>query len=196
MLGHYQDVFEPDGALVEIGCGDDSTPVLYDIAHASGQTFYACDPTRPDLARLGEGRDDFVFVDQPGEAFLAKDFARTGRKISAAYLDNFDWMWNPARFRAENKPPFLARMADDYAKAGLELNNVNSAVAHLNQSIWIDHHAADRCAILFDDTWFEYAHEVYLGKGSAAVVYLISRGWRVAKELDMHGLATMVVKGI
>ncbi len=196
VLGRYRRYFKPGNALVEIGCGSDSTPALYEIARETGQTFYACDPKHPEVADLGQGRDDFVYVDRKGEDFLAHDFEATGQRISAAYLDNFDWMWNPARFRNENKPKFLVEMVAEYGQAGEELCNVNSSIAHLEQSILVDRYAADPCAILFDDTWFEYAHEVYLGKGSAAVIYLLSRGWRVADELDMHGLATMVVKGI
>lgn len=196
LLGIYTEIFKPGNAIIEIGCGKHSTPLLYDIARKTQQTFYACDNQHPEIAEIGQDNEDFIYVDLPGEEFLANHFQHNGERISAAYLDNFDWMYQPEIYRTENKPDFLNKLVKEYAENGLDLNNVNSSMAHLTQSILIDRYSAEQCAILFDDTWFDYTHEVYLGKGSAAVIYLLNRGWRVAQEISPQSHAVMVTKNI
>ena len=56
------------------------------------------------------------------------------------------------------------------------MNNINSQLAHLRQSMKLLPKLEDSCAILFDDTW-RYWDGCYDGKGGVAVPFLLAHGF-------------------
>lgn len=111
--------------------------------------------------------------------------------VAFAYLDNFDYI-PPG---CEDADWMLAMIENYRTRWGIELNNTNSAQAHLAQTKKIVEMAADQCVILFDDTWNvaegkTFAgliqpgtdHQDWYGKGATAVPWLLSQGWSVIKD--------------
>jgi hypothetical protein len=113
--------------------------------------------------------------------------------IAFAYLDNFDYI--PPGYEDAD---WMVAMIENYRNQwGVELTNENSAAAHLAQTKKVVDKAADRCVILFDDTWevatgrtFAGAvkpgtdNEGWYGKGASAVPWLIKQGWRVLPKYE------------
>lgn len=105
-----------------------------------------------------------------GEEFL--DSTDLSSPICFAYLDNFDWIWEHRR-DAEG----MLNLIRHYASRNLVLNNLNSQLAHLRQSMKLLPKLDHASAILFDDTWRRW-DGTYDGKGGAAVPYLLSHGFQ------------------
>lgn len=91
---------------------------------------------------------DMVNTGMTGEDWLRQVFPAKRERVSFAYLDNFDWTYESIR-----NEPWLLKQIDDYAKAGVVMNNDNSMAVHLEQTQLLEPFAAEDCAILFDDTW-------------------------------------------
>ena len=186
MVGDYADQFQGD-CIVEIGCGHNSTPILYDIAKNNGQTFIGVDPAVSTFGQV-DGKDlpGFIQVkDKYGQDYMVDDFPKLNMKISAAYLDNFDWIWSPKQYRETGGPIEIHRQVVAYGYAGVVMNNFNSTVVHLKQVIEIEKYAANNCVILFDDTWVDHNQDSYVGKGSAGIFYLLAKGWKIVYQ---HGV--------
>jgi len=167
------EVNDQDGAVVEIGSsrpGDDqSSPYLRDLAKEIGKIFYTCDIDPAQATELlQQGINAHCYK---GEDFL-RSFAG---KISIAYLDNFDWNWHPMNTEAWTKD----QMVQYKEKFGLEMNNVNSQMTHLGQTILIEQLSTEKSIICFDDTWYDRGWDIYNGKGGASVPYLLSKGYKV-----------------
>lgn len=119
---------------------------------------------------------------------------KVDKPIAFAYLDNFDYI-PPG---CENEPWMLG-MIENYRSQGIELNNANSAAAHLAQTQKIVAKAASRCVIMFDDTWNIHTGKTFAGmvepgtdtegwygKGATAVPWLLSQGWSVIQDDTEH----------
>ena len=111
-----------------------------------------------------------------GEKFLQEVFPGLGEKICYAYLDNFDFNYDPA-----NPPWWVNEQIKRYAQYGIEMTNANSELAHLTQAQLIIPYAAPKCIIQFDDTFKNHGNG-YNGKGGSAVPYLQNAGWTVIHE--------------
>ena len=123
-------------------------------------------------------------------------------KFGFVYLDNFDY-----------KPPgcewhdWCVELGNTYLEEyGVEYSNENSAQAHLDQAMFLQDYVADKCVILFDDTFlienceihkggFErgkeygltYPESGWYGKGATAVPWLMKNGWYVAETYTIDG---------
>jgi len=185
MIRNYIPQFKGD-CIIEIGCGESSRE-LFDIAKQGNQKFIGVDPSRRHIKTWYDD-PDFIYIDDMyGQDYLKEVFPSTGLKISAAYLDNFDWTWEPKLYREKQEPEWIHQQIMEYKAAGVEMNNVNSSVVHLQQVIEIEKYAADDCVVLFDDTWFDYHHDCFIGKGAGGVYYLLAKGWDIIlknKEYD------------
>lgn len=94
------------------------------------------------------------------------------KKICYAYLDNFDYNYNP-----DDPPWWVQQQIKQYASYGIEMTNENSEQAHLKQTQLIVSHAADRCIIHIDDTFQK--GDQWVGKGATAVPWLIDNNWKI-----------------
>lgn len=185
----YLDSSFAETLFVEIGSDQPprrqgSTEGLYNIAHEFDMNFFTIDNSEENHNKMREilsdlcCKTDFNIVTGKGETELLNIVPSSGL-IGAAYLDNFDWIYNPILLEEKKEPPEQYQQYLDYKKAGLDLNNRNSAIAHLEQTIIVEKYSAPKCVILYDDTWYDRSNDVFLGKGCAAVIYLLARGWKL-----------------
>ena len=113
-----------------------------------------------------------------GEKFLEEEYPKLSGKISFAYLDNFDYIFPEIEGRN-----FIRKQIEQYKEYGVQMNNDNSKLAHLNQAKLIDKYAADACFILFDDTYIDHTGE-YSGKGGTAIMWLLENGWKIMNKKE------------
>jgi len=127
-----------------------------------------------------------------GEEFLQNYNMEEYGPISCAYLDGFDWVYNLNDLDLDQ--------VQSYKDRGEELNNTNSQVSHLKQTMYIEQYSDEKCIILYDDTWLCPQQDIYIGKGAASIYYLLSLGWKII-DFDRSGLevphqAMMIGKNI
>lgn len=181
--------------FVEIGTsrnGDDgSTRTIADWAQYHGQQLYTVD-IDPDNLRfvLGFQIPNLKTWLGSGELFFASWAEHLGR-ISFLYLDNFDWDWHP-----ERTEQFVLEQQVRYRELGLEMTNVNSQRAHLEQMIAALPHMADQSIVVLDDTWYNKYWGHYSGKGGAVVPYLLAHGYRILETEEEPVYGTIMAKGI
>ena len=191
----YLDQIDPAGQFIEIGTsrnGDDgSTPIIASWADRFDQKLYTVDIDYENI--------DFVTKYNipnlktywgSGESFFERFPAHLG-PISFLYLDNFDWDWHP-----ENSEPFVLEQRLRYDELGLEMNNVNSQRAHLEQMIAALPYMAKQSVVVLDDTWYNQWWGHYSGKGGAVVPYLLAHGYRVLETKEQPVYGTIMGRGI
>jgi len=185
-LERVKEQIDPSGIVLEIGSdrGEGSTAWLWEFCFQNKLDFHTVDIHKERCLKIQKEILSLNIHCMKGEDFLAN----TGYKISAVYLDNFDWIWEPLRYKNTKTPNWIHEQVEEYKKLGIEMNNHNSQITHLEQSIMIENLAAERCIIIFDDTWKNDEHGTYLGKGGAAVPYLFTKRFQVLKEGD-HWIA-------
>lgn len=175
----YLDRIDP-GVWVEIGVerGEGSTRWFAEqAAKRNVSHFYAVDAMQDQADRCREllkssgFTDNTTVVHSRGEAF-AEDLQKTigQQKVSLVYLDNFDWDY----WLGQQEEPFVPAQKSKYkTELSIEMNNFNSQLTHLAQAINLHSMLADNCLVICDDTWFEPAHGVFVGKCSAAIPFLM-----------------------
>jgi len=190
----YVDQIDP-GVWVEIGVdrGEGSTQYFSGLAKNRATRFYAVDADIDQINRIqntltatGQLLDHVTIVHSTGEEFL-KEFSENAQdnKISFVYLDNFDWDYQ-LNDNGES-PGVYQDHKDNYQnKFGLEMTNMNSQIAHLQQAVCLVslNLLSDNCVIVCDDTWYMPREGIYSGKCSAVVPYLLANGF---KELNREG---------
>ena len=183
------------GWFVEIGTsrnGDDgSTKTIAAWAEHYGRELYTVDL---DLENL-----DFVSrFNIPnlktwlgaGELFFETFSPHLG-PVSFLYLDNFDWDWHP-----DNPEPFVIEQRSRYRELGLEMTNVNSQRAHLEQMMAALPHMAAQSIVVLDDTWYNQWWGHYSGKGGAVVPLLLANGYTVLDTEEQPVYGTIMGRGI
>ena len=174
------------GMVLEIGSerGEGSTRWLQDLAQARGRRFVTVDidPARQ-LDFLVPGSSQ---VTASGSEFVRDQLPWFGDAVALAYLDNFDWTWDPG-----NIPDWMHRQIDWYRNSlNTVMDNTSSQTEHFLQAVGIERvAAADGCLMVFDDTW-RTREGVYMGKGGMAANWLLHRGFSVVSAqnnaLCMH----------
>ena len=175
----YKDVLTQASLVVEIGTarqGDDnSTAYLDQLAKSHLCKFVTVDVDNDHLENARQLGIDVY--NKTGEAFCKQDLPYFN-KIAMAYLDNFDWDWNPPK-----EEPFIKEQQDLYrTKYGIDMNNVASQSAHVVQTMLMIPHLAEHCVIGFDDTFYMPHLGHYTGKGAAAVPLLLGLGFEIVEE--------------
>jgi hypothetical protein len=127
---------------------------------------------------------------QRGEEYL-KHFPKHIAYISLLYLDNFDWDWHPDRTE-----DFVIEQQKRYRDLGLEMNNVNSQRAHLQQMIYALPAMAETSIVICDDTWYNEYWGHYSGKGGAVVPLLLNNGYSVLYTEENPEYGTILGRGI
>lgn len=190
----------PGGTIVEIGAGryegQSSHWFLNFVKDKPQYTFYCIEKdlgTYQDVVKMKEalGVTNAHIWNDSWEAM-----ADIPTKLNYVYLDNFDYI----PLGCENADWMLAQI-ENYKKWGVDLNNENSAAAHLQQAQLAITMADTNCIILFDDTFkleetTTHTFVPYItpdmtgwyGKGATAVPWLIEQGWRLLpKDLCVRG---------
>lgn len=171
------------GIWIEIGVdrGEGSTQFFSDLAKTHATRFYTVDYDQDQIDGL---RERFVTLPDHVRAVQAKgeEFLEEFRKIepeaqvSLVYLDNFDWdYWVNRKAKS-----FVPAQKERYLqKMGTEMTNLNSQQAHLIQAIRLMPLMSANSIIVCDDTWYDPAEGVYIGKCSAAIPYLLLNGYEI-----------------
>lgn len=195
----YLPQLNPETTFIEVGSTNPPSPFgstcfFRRLCEGHNFKFYSLDYNETNHKELLD-IDPYLeghLVTSFAEDYLENYNTESNGKISFAYLDGFDWVYD------------LNNMEEDqvqsYKDLGLELNNTNSQVSHLQQTMLIEKHSDDKCIILFDDTWLCPQQDIYIGKGGASIYWLLSKGWEII-EFDRSGLevphqAMMIGKNI
>lgn len=188
----YAEVLTPGSLFLEIGTDRGlkrqeyagSTKVLKELADLHHCEFVTIDIDN-DLLQPARDRGVDAYC-MSGEQFCLEVLPEINRPVSMAYLDNFDWDWNPPK-----NDPFIKDQQDLYKrKYGIEMNNVASQAAHVMQTMYLLPYLADECVIGFDDTFYMPHLGHYTGKGASAVPLLLSLGFQIVEEHEepVYGL--------
>ena len=166
------------GDFLEIGteCGENSTFIFASLADKLNKTLYTVDL---DSNKIDNIRSKITtlpfnlpveFCISSGEEFLEKN---PHLKFSIALLDNFDWTWD---FKSTDKRTNEQRFTYSN-KFNLQLTNLNSQIAHLVQAIKLVPMLTEESIVVCDDTFWLEEHQIYSGKCSSAIPFLISQGF-------------------
>lgn len=161
--------------FVEIGSerGEGSTMFLQKLATQTQNDFITVDI---DPIYLGPSINAATMS---GEQWVSRVLPTLKKKVSLAYLDGFDWIYKPEMVRGGTASVDTYNLIGEYSKKGLKLNNVESSLSCLRQVIGMLPHLADRCAIIFDDTWFDAKSDTFMGKGGSSVYFLLANGFEL-----------------
>jgi hypothetical protein len=191
----YLDQLDPEkiGWFIEIGtsrAGDDSsTKVIAEWAARRNRKLYTADIDINNIDFVNRlGIHNVLTWHGTGEHFFQT--WRAG-SISFLYLDNFDWDWHP-----ENTEPFVLEQQTRYKELGLEMTNINSQRAHLEQMIAALPHMAEQSLVVLDDTWYNKWWGHYSGKGGAVVPYLLANGYKILDTEEQPVYGTIMGRGI
>lgn len=104
----------------------------------------------------------------------------SGDPIDLLYLDNFDW--NYWLDRGAEDPRFGGYDINGAKELYLteldtELTNLTSQYTHLEQMMLLIDHMSEKSIVICDDTWFEPATGIFVGKCSAVIPYLLLQGY-------------------
>lgn len=195
----YLDRIDP-GVWVELGVdrGEGSTPWFADKAKQHNAEFYGVDMDPDQIAQaeknlrtksatvnpdgsmtvtVGDVPDHIHLVNNKGELFLQEfKHQNPDKKISLAYLDNFDWDY----WLGRKEEAFVAGVKQNYQdKMGVEMNNINSQITHLLQACHLVSIMTPNSVIVCDDTWVMPEEGIFSGKCSAAIPFLLLHGYRI-----------------
>lgn len=192
LVEKYQKYILPtQGSVLEIGSSHSdqigSSHWLYQWSQQQGLDFVTIDIDRDHCQQLTT--KGIPVINSLGELWL-KDFSGS---IALAYLDNFDWNWNPVK-----SEHWLREQIDRYQeKYGLDMTNVKSQAAHVAQAVLIEQYSCPNSLVIIDDTWFDDSQwQVWQGKGGAAIPYLISKGYEILETIqDQYAKTFMVALG-
>ena len=175
LFDQLKDQIEPGSLFVEIGSdrGGGSTYYLQNLARQTKNDFITVDI---DPVYLGSS---IKSVKMAGEDWVQDQLPTIGSKVRLVFMDGFDWTTQPTAVRNGTASPDTYNLISDYEKKNLQLNNVNSAMAHILQVIGLLPNMEDKCAIMFCDTWFNYTLDTFEGKGAGAVYMLLAEGYNV-----------------
>lgn len=205
-MGTYYKNVEPyldridTGVWVELGVdrGEGSTAWFASQAHQRGTEFYGVDMDPDQIQRasqslasktatvnsngtlvvqMGTVPDHVHLVTNRGELFL-QEFRHQNpdKKISLAYLDNFDWDY----WLGQQEEAFVAGVKQNYRdKMNIEMNNINSQITHLLQAMHLVPLLSANSVVVCDDTWAMPEEGIFSGKCSAAIPYLLLHGFRI-----------------
>ena len=188
----YSDALTPGSLVLEIGTDRGlkraeyagSTKYMKELADLHGCDFATVDV---DNELLEPARQRGVLAyNMTGEDFCQFTLPLRRQKVSMAYLDNFDWDWNPPQ-----NDPFIKEQQELYrTKYGVEMTNVSSQAAHVVQTMWLLPYLAEHCVVGFDDTFYMPHLGHYTGKGAAAVPLLLGLGFEIVEEEEspVYGL--------
>lgn len=169
-----------DGVVLEIGSerGEGSTQYIYDFCKQNDLVFFTIDFEDDAFSRAKNICGECAYQ-KKGEDFLNSfEWKQMDKNITFAYLDNFDWMWNP-----NITDDSYTRQISLYSSYDLEMNNGNSQLAHLDQAKLVDTFSSETCYILFDDT-FVNSNGDFDGKGGLAISYLLENNWEIVQRQD------------
>jgi hypothetical protein len=173
-LDKYMPV-DPSGIVVEIGSDryEGSTHVLAKLAKKCGTKLISVDVSNETQERLQHEFDNVEFVVESGSKWANK-YVKLGINIAVLYLDNFDYLYDINDAKTDTR---IKQQIASYARQGVEMNNVNCQVEHMQQLINLMPAFNPDTLIIFDDTY--QLNGCWVGKCGPCVVYLLCHGYEV-----------------
>ena len=175
-----------NGDWIEIGVdrGEGSTPWLAERARNKNADFFAVDvdpkqirTTRQRFIDQGQMSPKIFFVEARGEEFI-KDYTHDhpDRRVSLAYLDNFDWDY----WLGGQEEAFVPAVKQQYKDLmGVEMINLNSQITHMLQAMLLVPIMSENSIFICDDTWYDPRDGVFVGKCSSAIPFLLMSGYQM-----------------
>lgn len=170
---------ELTGTIVEIGTerGDGSTQFFKNYCINNPRfTFYTVDLDQYTIDQVNQSGTvpNMHVICDSGENFL-RSYVLSN--VCFVYLDNYDWPFDEETLKREGQwlREFAKHQKQSYVDRGLILDKQSSQLAHLTQTQLILPCVADKCVILFDDTYVYGSN--FDGKGGTAVPWLLEQGW-------------------
>jgi hypothetical protein len=192
------------GSWLEIGVdrGEGSTRFFSDSAGKRGVKFYGVDADPDQVSRsldtlrrtgqasigpdgsinqiLGDLPAHVSIVHNTGEKFL-DEFAQQHptERFSLVYLDNFDWDY----WVGGEEESFVPAQKQRYEQImGVQMNNLNSQIAHFLQAFKLQTMMTEHAIIVCDDTWYHPREGVFIGKCSVAIPLLLLNGYKILES--------------
>jgi hypothetical protein len=188
----YIDQVSP-GDIVEVGIGrdgdDNSTFILANWAKSINCQLHAVDIDPRWCNQMHQHNLTNIQIhNMSGQDYLNKFLG----VISILYLDNFDWDWHP-----ESSEQFVLDQQEHYrASLGLDMNNINCQMAHLQQAQAAVEHMAERSVVILDDTFWNPAWGVWTGKSGAGILVFLEHGFTVVETEEYPVYGTILTRGI
>jgi len=175
LFEHVKDQLGDGGLFLEIGSdrGSGSAAYLNDLALRTGNSFATVDV---DPVYISSNISSYVM---PGEQFIASVLPGLNKKVSLVMFDGFDWTYAPTKVRSGRAGSDVYNLIDAYAARGQRLNNIASAMSHMQQAAGLLQHMAPVCAVMFCDTWFNYLTDTFVGKGAGAAYLMLANGFQI-----------------
>ena len=177
--------------FVEIGSDryEGSTTYFAELAVKNGTVLHTVDLLAEPQSRVNrDGHVPGIVWHQAEGCAWSKDiFPTLGKRISCLYLDNFDYDWDVTR----PNPDILKQKQEYRDRFGIEMNNMNCQVAHLQQMIALLPYMNQKSVIVCDDTYL--SNDCWIGKCGAVVVYLVSHGYHIVDTENVGGYSYGVV---
>jgi hypothetical protein len=145
-----------------------STSFLQKLANKHNATFISVD--------ICESPDPTVIQSDAVEFCKNYNFEN---RLGLVYLDNFDWMWSPQKYRDESINHWMSTQITEYRARGTEMHNIASSLTHLAEMQALDNAWANQALVIMDDTWFDHNNDVFCGKGNAAIYHFLGKQWQV-----------------
>ena len=115
--------------------------------------------------------DNFEAYNMLGEDYL-RDF---NSEIHVLYLDSFD-----LEHMGDRTEGVVASTRGSYSERGVELNNTNCHLAHLNMAKNSIDKMAKNGIVFFDDVYSGPPN--WVGKGKTAIPFLLEKGYRIIDQ--------------
>ena len=198
-IGNYRE-YIGEGVAVEVGCsvpGKISSSEWFGKYFAKeGIDFHGYEIVPNIVGTLNKHFSSYERVHFHNQDWK-QGFAELTAPIAFAHLDAFDYIppgLEDSQMIKRQKPLYKAR--------GIELTNANSEAFHLELAQWVHERAADRCLILFDDTYKIEETQTFkqhivqgrrkghtyedgwFGKGRTAIPWLETQGWKMLPKID------------
>ena len=182
------------GSIVEIGCGrgEGSTDFYAGLVVGVNRlqhhaVDFDVEPYTVAKAYADKIPNSHAYM-MTGEHFLEYVFPSLNQKVCYAYLDNFDFNYNPA-----DEQWWVVEQKKRYSEYGFTMNNENCKMAHLTQTKLLLGHCANKCIIHLDDTFYNGYN--WDGKGGTAVPFLLEHNWKVVYNNNMNTVALANFEG-
>lgn len=193
LFEQLKDQLDNDRLFLEIGTSRDgagSTQFLSRLAYQTSNKFVTVDvdPVLVNAALITK-------YTMSGEEFADTVMPTIKNRISLLLMDGFDWIQSPSDVRTGKASQDAYNLIEQYEQRHEQLNNVNSAVSHTLQLLKLRNHFADRCAVMFCETWFNWQLDTFEGKGAGGVYVLLADGFKVISA-DPNSRYILLGKGI
>lgn len=161
--------------FAEIGTarGSGSTSYFANLASATANDFITIDIYPISLP------PHIKHATMSGETWAKIQLPNLKQQLSVAYLDGFDWTTDPAAVRNGTAGSDVYNLINQYARSGLVLNNLNSSMSHMIQILEMLPYFANKAAVMFTDTWFNYLLDTFEGKGAGGIYLLLAEGFQI-----------------